>query len=140
MQFNHFKNKKSRKFDKRNIQHSLWTLNMRLNRLTFYWILTKLHVDYFSVNQSLLTISEGVLLSNLTYIFINVSCMHCFSLFSCIFNIRVTVNMRFNHFLLNKTRMHWTYKKAPKLNMFMQSLENYIKCWTTKIFNIQCEL
>ena len=66
-------------------EHAVQTLNMFLYRLTFHWTLTKLHVDYFSVNQSLLNISEDVLRSNLTYIFINVSCMHCFSLFSCIF-------------------------------------------------------
>ena len=56
----------------------LWTLNMRLNRLTFSCILTKSHVDHFSVNHTFISISEGVLLKNLSYFCINASIMHWF--------------------------------------------------------------
>ena len=38
--------------------------------------------------------------------------------FPVFLNIRVTVNMRFNYFLLNKTRMHWAFMIAPELNIF----------------------
>ena len=62
----------------RDIQHSLLTLNMWLNRLAFNWILTKLHVDHFSLNQTFSNISEGVLLSNSTCFFIIALCIHCF--------------------------------------------------------------
>ena len=66
-------------------QHAVQTLNIFLHRLTFNWILTKLHVDYFSVNEALFNLSKSVLIYKLTYFFINVSYMHCFLFFSCIF-------------------------------------------------------
>ena len=67
------------------IQHSMWTLNMRLNWLTFNWVRKKLHVNCFPVDQTIINISEGILLSNSTYFFINVLCMLCFQFISCIF-------------------------------------------------------
>ena len=66
-------------------EHAVRTLNIFLYRLTFNWILTKLHVDYFSVNKALFNLSKSVLICKSTYFFINVSYMHCFSFFSCIF-------------------------------------------------------
>ena len=60
-----------------NFEHAVEPVDMELDS-------DKILCWSFSVNQIFINISKGVLLSNSTYFFRNVSCMHCFRCVPCI--------------------------------------------------------